>query len=150
MTITLLFWLKIIKKIYLCIFCGNPGSKVAPDQGFEPTTHRSPVRCHDHQATMIPSLTIPSSSSTLAMGPGQMFLTGVRLGQFFVLLIPSQPSSVWFWVWKISKFFSLRVKEISSGQVKKVLGSKAGRPLIYCGSKVCSGWVGSGPISATY
>jgi len=34
------------------------------------------------------------------------------------------------------------------GRVKKVPGSKAGQPLIYCGSKVSSGRVGSGPISS--
>jgi len=33
---------------------------------------------------------------------------------------------------------------------QKVPGSKAGRPLIYCGSKVSSGRVRSGPISKPY
>jgi len=30
---------------------------------------------------------------------------------------------------------------------QKVHGSKTGRPLIYCGSKVCSNQAGQGPIS---
>jgi len=42
------------------------------------------------------------------------------------------------------KFFSLRVKKNLFGSGQKVPGSKAGRPLIYCRSKVCSGRVGSG------
>jgi len=44
-------------------------------------------------------------------------------------------------------FFPLSQKNLF-GLGQKVFGSKAGRPLIYCGSKVCSGWVGSGPISS--
>jgi len=59
---------------------------------------------------------------------------------------------LWVWVWKISpknvKFFNLfpfGSKKISSGQ--KVPGSKVGRPLIYCGSKVSLGQVRSRPIS---
>jgi len=36
------------------------------------------------------------------------------------------------------------------GSGRKVPGSKPGRPLIYCGSKVSSGRVGSGPISNVY
>jgi len=64
-----------------------------------------------------------------------------------------QPSLVWVWIWKISsknvKFLnfcpSSQKNVIWSGQ--KVPRSKQGRPLIYCRSKVCSGRVGSGPIS---
>jgi len=45
---------------------------------------------------------------------------------------------VWVWIWKISpkniKFFNFFY--LRSGQ--NVPGSKAGQPLIYCGSKVCS------------
>jgi len=41
--------------------------------------------------------------------------------------------------------FWLSGQKISSGRVKKY----PGRPLIYCGSEVCSGRVGSGPISIT-
>jgi len=43
--------------------------------------------------------------------------------------------------------FSLRVKKNCFGSGQKVPGSKLGRPLIYCGSKVSLGRVGSGPIS---
>jgi len=76
-----------------------------------------------------------------------------RSGQFFVEQVRSdQPSFVW--VWKISpkntkffSFFSFGSKK-SLGWVKKVPGSKVGRPLIYCGSKVCSG--GSRPISRIF
>jgi len=63
----------------------------------------------------------------------------------------SQPSLVW--VWKISpkklKFFNFFFSDQKNltrlGQ--KVPGSKTGWPLIYCGSKVCWGWVWSRPIS---
>jgi len=68
------------------------------------------------------------------MGTGQNFLPGsgwVSLGQ---------PSMIWAWFWKISlnnvkifNFYPLGQKNIFElGQ--KVPGSKAGRPLIYCGS----------------
>jgi len=50
------------------------------------------------------------------MGPGQKFLTRVRLGQ---------PFMVWVWIWKISpknvkffNFFPLGSKKISSGRVR--------------------------------
>jgi len=74
------------------------------------------------------------------IGSDQIFVARVRSGQ---------PSLVW--VWKISpnnpKFsiFSLRIKKIWAGQ--KVPGSKTGEPVIYRGSKVCSGQVRSEPIS---
>jgi len=65
-----------------------------------------------------------------------------------------QPSMVWVWVAKISpkninffNFFSLRSKKNLFRSSQKVPGSKAGRLLIYCGSKVSSHLVGSGPIS---
>jgi len=87
----------------------------------------------------------------LVMGSGQKFLTWVGSGQF-LLLGSGKPFMVWVWIWKISpenvkffNFFHLGSKKILSGQ--KVPGSKDDRPLIYCGSKVSSGWVGSGPIS---
>jgi len=50
---------------------------------------------------------------------------------------------------KITNFsiFSLPVKKLF-GPVQKVTRSKTGGPLIYCGSKVCSGQVGSGPYSS--
>jgi len=66
------------------------------------------------------------------MGPGQQ-IYGLGLENFplkfqtFQFFPSGQKKSPWVW----SK----------STQVK------AGRPLIYCGSKVCSGWVRSGPIS---
>jgi len=58
-----------------------------------------------------------------------------------------QPSMVW--VWKISpknvKFFSFYPSGLKNyfRSGKKVHGSKAGQPLIYCGSKVSSGRVGA-------
>jgi len=83
------------------------------------------------------------------MGPAQNLLTWV--GSIFCCLGQvglGQPSLVW--VWKISpktnKFFNFlpfeSKKQFGSGQ--KVSGSKARRPLIYCGSKVCSGRFRSG------
>jgi len=89
------------------------------------------------------------------MGPGQIFLTQVGSGQIFVARVGSgQPSLVCVWIWKISPktvkffiFFALQVKKNVLGSGQKVPGSEPGWPLIYCGSKVCSGWVGSGPIS---
>jgi len=91
----------------------------------------------------------------LVMDPGQKVLTWVGLGQ---------PSMVW--VWKISpknvKFFSPWVSHLWFGFGKSPLkipnfqffpfGSKkilfgSGQPLIYCGSKVCSGRDWSGLIS---
>jgi len=63
-----------------------------------------------------------------------------------------QVSHLWFgfWVGKLPlkiTIFSLCVKKNLFGSGQKVPGSKAGRPLIYCWSKVCSGQVRSGPIS---
>jgi len=46
-----------------------------------------------------------------------------------------------------SIFFPSDQKNIF-GLDQKVPGSKVGQPLIYCGSKVSSGRVGSGPISS--
>jgi len=64
------------------------------------------------------------------MGPGQKFLTRIGSGQ---------PIMVWVRIWKISpknvKFFNF----FPFGLGQKVPGSKPGRPLIYCGSKVSSG-----------
>jgi len=60
------------------------------------------------------------------------------------------------WVLKISpknvKFFnfSLSDKKNHFGFGQKVPGSKAGWPLICCGSKVSLGLVGSGPASLSY
>jgi len=51
------------------------------------------------------------------------------------------------WVSHLWFGFEFGKKTISSGRVKKYPGSKVGRPLIYCKSKVSSGRVGSGPIS---
>jgi len=40
---------------------------------------------------------------SLAMGPGQKFVTWVGSGQFFVAWVRSgQPPLVWVWVWKLS------------------------------------------------
>jgi len=83
----------------------------------------------------------------LVMGPGQKFLTRVGSGRV---------SHLWFGL-EFGKF-PLKTSNFSifypSGQKncfgsgRKVPGSKPGRPLIYCGSKVSSGRVGSGPISS--
>jgi len=90
------------------------------------------------------------------MGPGQNFLTRFGSGQFFCGLgwvaiyglglnlenFPLKMSN-------LSTFFHLCQKNLfESG--RKVPGSKAGRPLIYCRSKVSSGLVGSGPISSLF
>jgi len=69
------------------------------------------------------------------------FEARVRLGQ---------PSMVWVWVWKISPkyfkfYFSLRVKKISTGWVKKYLGQRQVGFLFTAGQKYAR--VGSGPIS---
>jgi len=65
-------------------------------------------------------------SFCLVMGLGQKLLTQVRSGQFFFArAVSGQPSMVW--VWKISpktSNFSLCVKKISSGWVKKYLGQR--------------------------
>jgi len=45
------------------------------------------------------------------------------------------------------QFFALWVKKNLIRSGGKVPGSELGQPLIYCGSKVCSGWVRSEPIS---
>jgi len=87
-------------------------------------------------------------ATTVVMGLGQKFSTLVGSGQFFVAW-SGQPFMVWVWIWEISpkivKFFnlSLRIKTNLFGSGQKVTGSKAGRSLIYCGSKVSSGRVRS-------
>jgi len=83
----------------------------------------------------------------LVMGPGQNFL--IRIG-------PGRVNHLWFGL-EFGKF-RLKMSNFSifypSGQKNlfglgpKVHGSKVGRPLIYCGLKVSSGRVGSGPISS--
>jgi len=94
------------------------------------------------------------------MGPGQKFLTRVGSDQIFVAQVGSDQifvaqvgsgwvSHLWFGygfgkfplkMSNISIFSPLGKKNvIRSGQ--KVLGSEPGRPLIYCGSKVCPGRV---------
>jgi len=86
-----------------------------------------------------------SAKFQVVMGPGSIFCYTGQVGL-------GQPSLVW--VWKVSPknlkfliFFPLDQKNIIRlGQ--KVPGSKAGHPLIYCGSKVCWSRVGSGPISS--
>jgi len=79
------------------------------------------------------------------MVPGQKILTRVGSGQ---------PIMVGVWIQKISpknlkyfNFFPLRVKKNLLGLGEKVPVSNAGRPLIYCGSKVSSGQGPSLPSS---
>jgi len=58
----------------------------------------------------------------IVMGPGQKFVTQVRLGQFFVARVGlGQPFMVWVWVWKISP---KNVKFFPSGWVKKYTGQR--------------------------
>jgi len=77
------------------------------------------------------------------MGLSQNFLT--RVGSGWV-------SHLWYG-FEFVKFplkmsiFSHQVKKNLFGSGRKVPGSMAGWPLIYCGSKVSLGRVGSGPIS---
>jgi len=82
------------------------------------------------------------------MGLGQKLLTQVELGQFFEGRFGSGwVSHPWFG-FGLGKFtlttlnfsiFYLRVKKYLFGSGQKVPGSKAGRLLIYFGSKVSSG-----------
>jgi len=61
----------------------------------------------------------------------------------------------WVWIWKIPptkcQFFQFFQFFFHAGQ-KKFLwaGSKRGRPLIYCGSKLSSGQIRSGRVSRTH
>jgi len=79
----------------------------------------------------------------LVMGPVQNFLTGVGSGQFFLARVGTgQPFIVWVWIWKISPknvnffiFFSLPVKKIFSGQVKKYPGQRQVGLLFTAGQK---------------
>jgi len=84
------------------------------------------------------------------MGPGQKFLTRVGSGQFFVVRVGVR-SAIYCLGSNLEnfpfQFFFPSGKKNLFGSGQKVPGSKAGWPLIYCGSKVASGWVGSGPIS---
>jgi len=92
------------------------------------------------------------------MGPGQKFLTRVGSGRVNFLWVGSgRVSHLWFGfefqkfplkMSKFSIFFPLGQKKLLRVG-RKVPGSKPGQPLIYCGSKVSSGRVGSGPISTT-
>jgi len=80
-------------------------------------------------------------------GPGKKFFTQVGSGQFFVAQVGV--SHLWFGF----EFGKLPLKMsdfsifFSPGQKNSLwVESKAGRPLIYCGSKVSLDWVRSGPI----
>jgi len=81
------------------------------------------------------------------MGSGQKFLTPGQVK--FLLLWSGRVSHLWFgfgfgkFPLKIQKnsIFALWVKKNLVGSGQKVPGSKPGWPLIYCGSKVCSGQV---------
>jgi len=71
----------------------------------------------------------------VVMGLGQKFLTRVRSDIYGLgLNFENFPLKC-----QIFQFFSLRVKKNCFRLGRKVPGSKLGRPLIYCGSKVSSG-----------
>jgi len=70
------------------------------------------------------------------MGPGQKILTQVRSGQPSMALFGKFPLKML----NFSIYFPSGQKNLfRSG--KKVPRSNGGQPLIFCGSKVCSGWV---------
>jgi len=73
----------------------------------------------------------PSGQSSDGSGSKIFDLGRVGLGQ---------PSLVWVWVWKISPKNTNFFYFLPFGSGQKVPGSKARRPFIYSGSKVCSGW----------
>jgi len=97
-----------------------------------------------------------SSPLPVVMGPGQKFLTRVKLDQFFVARVwSSRVSHLWFG-FEFGKF-PLKRSNFSifcpSGQKKSLrVGSEStgvggGSPLFYCGSKVSSGQGPSLPSS---
>jgi len=90
-----------------------------------------------------PPLSLGKGLLVLVMGPSQFFVA--RVGS-------DRVSHLWFgfefgkFPLKISNFsiFFLSGQKNIFGSGRKVPGSKAGQPLIYCESKVSSGRVGSG------
>jgi len=96
-----------------------------------------------------------SNASILVMGPGQILLTWV--GSFFCCLGWVGSGFVSLWVWKIFlqkyqilQFFSLEVKKNLSRSGLKISRLQMSQPLIYSGTKVCLGWVGSGQGASLY
>jgi len=97
----------------------------------------------------VASLSVPKASD----GSGSKFFDPGLFGSIFCGL--GWVSHLWFgfefgkFLLKMSNFsiFSLWLKKNLFGLGRKVPGSKMGQPLIYCGSKVGSGRVMSGPIS---
>jgi len=91
-------------------------------------------------------------------GSGSKIFDPGRVGSIFCGLGQvgsGQPFMVWARIRKISpknvklfNFFPFGIQKNCFGSGRKVPGSKPGQPLIYCGSKVSSGRVGSGPISS--
>jgi len=82
-----------------------------------------------------------TSTLNVVMGQGQKILT--QVGSIFCG--SDRVSHLWFG-FELGKFRPKNVKKIDKGQKKissgrKVPGSKAGQPLIYCGSKVSWGQV---------
>jgi len=80
------------------------------------------------------------------IGLGKFLVARIELGQFLVARVESAIYGLG-WIWKISpknaklfNFFPLYKKNLF-GLGQKVPGLKAGWPLIYCRSKVCSGRV---------
>jgi len=145
-------------------FCGNLGSRVAWRVGiWTPDPLWSPVLFHSN-VPWWPIRHLISGKSTLSnyfddilFKSSLMFKWKAksRLSILVAWVGSSQPFMVWVWILKISpknvtlfNLFPFDPKKNLFGSGQKVPRSKPGRPLIYCGSKVSSGWVGSGPISS--
>jgi len=79
------------------------------------------------------------------VGSGQIFVARVGLGQPFLVLYGFGKFLLKMAIFSI---FCLAGQKNVIGSGRKVPGSQPGRPFIYCGSKVCSGRVGSRPISS--
>jgi len=82
------------------------------------------------------------------IGPDQKFLTRVKSGHFCSAQVGSSTSGFGKSPKNLNvfQFFSLHVKKISSGGVKKYVGQRRVDPLFIVGQKYAR--AGSGPISS--